>query len=109
MLYVTRDKYGAIIALTSTKTPDTTEVKSFIDAEVVDFLRETDKKDSLRVSMSLLDVGLIRIIEDLIELLIEKKIIYFTELPLEAQKKIREHQNIREKLSSESLMVEDVL
>ncbi|MFO7786121.1 MAG: hypothetical protein R6V25_15940 [Desulfatiglandales bacterium] len=109
MLYVERDKDGMITAITTTKTPNATDVKPAIDAEVINFLKENDHEDSLRLSLSLLDIGLIRTIEDLINLLIQKKIIFFTELPVEAQKRIRERQRIREKLSSDSFMVEDIL
>ena len=77
--------------------------------QVWEFLNHRQDEDSLRMSLSLSDLGLIRTIEDIINLLIEKKIISFTELPVEAQKRIKDRQRFREKLSSSFLMVDEIL
>jgi hypothetical protein len=52
---------------------------------------------------------LIRLLEDLIALLTKKNIILFTELPEKAQAKIIEREKIREKISSDNIIVEDIL
>ena len=109
MLYVTRDETGKIVSLSRIKTPGTTEAKSSVDSEIMEFLNNNDDDDSLRMSLNFSDYGLIRTIEDLINLLVEKKIIYFTELPVEAQKRIRERQRLREKLSSNTVVLDEIL
>ncbi len=109
MLYVARDKSNKIISLSRKKTNDANEVKTSLDSEIWEFLNENDDEDSIRMSLSLSDLGLIRTIEDLINLLIDKKVISFTELPPEAQKRIKERQRFREKLASSTFMVDDIL
>lgn len=45
------------------------------------------------------DIGLIRVIEDLIDVLIDKNILMFTDLPVEAREKILFRKSTRERLS----------
>ena len=49
------------------------------------------------------------LLEDLVDLLIDKKLILFTELPPAAQEKLHGRKQIRQKLGSADLMVDDVL
>ena len=109
MLYVERDKDGKIVSLTRTKTAGAADLKSATNEEIMQFLNAHDDEDSVRLSLSHSDSGLIRTIEDLISLLIEKKIIHFTELPVEAQKRITKRRHLRKKLPSTDLMVDDIL
>ena len=109
MFYVARNESGKIVSLSRKKSPDANEIKTSLDSEVWEFLNSKGDEDSLRMSLSLSDLGLIRTIEDIINLLIEKKIISFTELPVETQKRIKDRQRFREKLSSSFLMVDEIL
>jgi hypothetical protein len=84
-------------------------VKPPSDPEIWEFLNDNDDEDSLRTSLNLSDLGLIRTIEDLINLLIAKKIISFTELPVEAQERIKQRQRFRKKLSSNTVIVDEIL
>ncbi len=63
--------------------------KSVVDEEILDFLDKTVSADSRKLLLSLSDMGIIRLLEDLIDLLIQKNIIFFTELPEQAQERIR--------------------
>ena len=54
-------------------------------------------------------MGIIRIVEDLIDLLIRKNLILFTELPEDAQAKIRERKRVRAIMTDEDLVVDDIL
>lgn len=109
MLYAERDNDGNIISLTSIKGSKAADVKSAVDDEVIEFLNKNDDASYLRLLLNLSDSGVIRTLEDLINLLIDKKVIQFTELPEEAQKRIRERQKLRQKLFSNDLMVDDIL
>jgi hypothetical protein len=109
MLYVERAEDGKIIALHSSPEPDAGEQKTKIDEEILDFLHTTVSADSRKLLLSLSDMGIIRLLEDLIELLIQKNIILFTELPQQAQQKITERKRLRETIISESLMVDNIL
>jgi len=109
MLYVERDKNGKIIALHNRSGPSADEQKSIMDEEIVDFLNKNVDTEPWIQFLSLSDTGIIRILEDLIDLLIRKNVILFTELPEDAQIKIRERKRVRETMTPENLMVDDIL
>lgn len=109
MLYVERAEDGKIIALHSSPEPNADEQKSVIDDEILEFLHTTVSADSRKLLLSLSDMGIIRLLEDLIDLLIQKNVIFFTELPPQAQQRITDRKRIREKMSSQELMVDDIL
>lgn len=106
MLYVERGKDNRIIALHNTPTPAAQEKKSIMDEEVLAFFNTTD---SLKQLMSISDLGTIRILEDLIDILVRKNIIHFTELPEQAQQRIWERKRLREKIVSQDLLVHDII
>ena len=109
MLYVERDGAGNIIALHNKPEPGILEQKSIMDEEILGFLNESVDTDPWVQLLSLSDNSIIRILEDLIDLLIHKNIILFTELPEAAQAKINERKQVREKIGPEQLMVDDIL
>jgi hypothetical protein len=109
MLYVERNSAGDIIALHIKPEPHVHEQKSIMDEEILQFLNKNVDTDPWIQLLSLSDIGIIRILEDLIDVLIRKNIILFTDLPEEAQAKINERRRVREKLGPRGLMVEDIL
>ncbi|MDX1776555.1 MAG: hypothetical protein R3297_08225 [Desulfobulbales bacterium] len=109
MLYVKRDNAGNIVALHDKLEAGADEQKSIMDEEILAFLNKNVDTDPWVQLLSLSDIGIIRILEDLIDLLIRKNIIIFTELPEEAQEKIRERKRVREKIGPDNLMVDDIL
>ena len=109
MLYVERDNDGNIIALHNKPEAKAVEQKSIMDEEILEFLNKSVDTDPWIQLLSLSDIGIIRILEDLIDLLIRKNIILFTELPEQAQAKIRDRKRLREKIGPDHLMVDDIL
>ncbi len=109
MLYIERDENGGIIAIHRSPRANASETKPAADEEVIDFLNETTSEDPKKILLSLSDKGLIRLVEDLIDLLIRKNIIVYTELPEHAQEKLRERTRLRETITSQTLTVEDIL
>jgi hypothetical protein len=109
MLYVERDPDGRIVSISKSKTPAATEIKPAVDEEVIEFLDAVQDPADPRSLLTLTDAGLVRALEDLINVLIDKKVICFTDLPPEVQKKITARQKIRKKLSGTSLMVDEIL
>lgn len=75
MLYVQRDEKGKVIGLTMSASDETAEEASLTDPEVAGFLSDSD-------------FGLIRVIEDLIDVLVDKNIMNITDLPESAQLKL---------------------
>lgn len=109
MLYVERARDGKITALYSSPRPDAGEQKSVMDEEILDFLHKTVSADSRKMLLALSDMGIIRLLEDLIDLLIQKNVIIFTELPEQARERITERKRLRETVASQDLMVDDIL
>jgi hypothetical protein len=109
MLYVERDKDGKIIALHKSPDPNAGEQKSIMDEEILDFLNRNVDTDPGIQFLALSDMGIIRIVEDLIDVLIRKNLILFTDLPEDAQAKIRERKRVRAVMTDQDLMVEDIL
>jgi hypothetical protein len=109
MLYVERDDNGKIIGLHRSPDSKADEQKSIMDEEILEFLNKNVDTDPWIRLLSLSDIGIIRILEDLIDLLIRKNIILFTDLPEEAQSKIRERKKVRERITPQDFMVDDIL
>ncbi len=109
MPYIERNANGKIIGLRTIAGPNSTEQKSINDEEVLDFLKDNLDNKFLKSLLAHSDAGLIRLLEDLIDLLTKKNLILFTELPEKAQQKIIEREQIREKISKDNIIVEDIL
>ena len=106
MPYVFRNSDGRIIGLSDEVTNSSAENLELSDPEVLQFLQRA--KNELSSS----DADTIRVIEDLIDVLIQKKLILLTDLPVPAQQKMTERQKIRNELNVlDNLMVdeEDIL
>jgi len=106
MLYVERGSDGNIIALHKSQTPVALEQMLSTDDEVLAFFNSAGSVEQL---MAMTDFATVRIIEDIIDLLVHKNIINFTELPEHAQRRIRERKQLREKIVPQDLLVHDIL
>jgi hypothetical protein len=80
-----------------------------MDKELIDFLNKNIGDDPWLKFLSMSDISAVRILEDLVDLLIRKNIILFTELPEEAQTKIRERKIARQNISGHEFMVDDII
>ena len=107
MVYIERNNDGAIIAIHDKPGTNLTEKKSLIDDEILEFLNTGDDTDVYSNLLSLSDIGIIRIVEDLINLLVKKNIIHFTELPHDAQDKLINRKQLRNELSKSILLESD--
>ena len=108
MAYIKRDEHQNIIAVYDSPQPDAQEKLPIDSSELLDYLRESASHDDARVLLSSSDASLIRVIEDLINTLIDKKVILFTDLPPAAQEKLANREKIRGQLNSlEDLMGDD--
>lgn len=110
MLYVERDEKGAIVAIRHGGEQDAGQVPvSLLDPEVLAFLRSSGGNEPLAQLLLDSDTSIVRVLEDLIDLLIAKKIILFTELPPRAREKIQDRKRLRAKMAGNPLMVDDIL
>ncbi|MDY0391550.1 hypothetical protein [Desulfobulbus oligotrophicus] len=109
MLFVERDETGNIVALRKGESGAGKEPVSLLDAEILSFLRTIDDFESFSHLLAASDASMVRVVEDLIDLLIAKKVILFTELPSEAQEKILNRKQLRAKMSDHHLVVDDII
>jgi len=99
MPFVRRDAEGNIEALFRTPRDGASEEVSTGDPEVRSFLGLSDADGQELQDWIRADLSLARVTEDLIDLLIEKGIISFTELPEAAQAKLINRRGLRNELS----------
>ncbi|HLF96399.1 MAG TPA: hypothetical protein VI457_04580 [Methylococcaceae bacterium] len=111
MPYVLRDSSGRIMAVfAEAVAPGCSEMDEDA-AELREFLahRGGDPLRSVRDALDSSDEELIRVIEDIVEVLIEKNLIMFTDLPEAAQLKLNSRARIRHEFrhlhSLENLML----
>jgi len=109
MFYVERGQKGKIVAIRREADTAEMELKEAVDGEIIEFLIDEKTNDSLIRLLASTDVGGMRILEDLINLLVSKNIIMLTELPHDAQVKLRQRQQIRQSLGKETIIVDDII
>ena len=106
MPHVHRDTHGQIVAIYGQVREGITEWVPFNDPAVVSFLGCQGQPCPMLPDINELaqmDMSLIRIIEDLVDLLTEKNLIMFTELPPEAQAKLLSQRSARRLLHESAL------
>ena len=103
MPYVKRDAQGHIVA-TLLDAAEGYEALPCGAPELVDYMRKMGlEQNSLEQS----DMRLVRVLEDLIDLLISRDLIRFTDLPQPAQEKLLERQSLRRSLNALNLLGSD--
>lgn len=96
MPYVYRDAQGRIAAVYNQPVEGGEEIDP-TDPDLQAFVAE--HVPGMRDEWIQSDLGLSRVIEDLIDVLIQKKVIMFTDLPEGAQKKLLERRGLRSEFS----------
>lgn len=87
MLYAIRNEQGQVTSLSAHPTEHAT-VADISDPDVIRFLSNNNNVESPQEILEKSDSEVSRIIEDLIDLLISKQTILFTDLPEAAQQKL---------------------
>jgi hypothetical protein len=98
MPFVSRDANGAISGVFSEPAPDAQERLDIDDAELRRYLEDGDSQEP-QDALAASDREMARIVEDLIELLIAKNLVNFTDFPPDAQKKMLRRRSLRRNLS----------
>jgi len=107
MLYAKRDKKGNISALLTSPGSGANEKVSIDTPEVIEFLNRHSGHRDLKKILTESDIELARVVEDLIDLLVQKNIIMLTELPEAAQMKITGRRRIRDAIQGENILMVD--
>lgn len=107
MPYVQRDSSGKVTALFNERPAGDAEFLLPTDPDVFLFLNSgvEGSVDEDQLLLASLDSKMIRVLDDLVELLIEKQVIVFTELPVEARQKILARKKTRGRLQNLSILV----
>jgi len=105
MPYVKRNTAGEITAVSQAESTEFSENLSVDDGQLVSFLAEMK---AVERSLDSTDQDFIRVLEDLVELLISKGVILFTDLPDSAQVKMMQRQRMRNEMNEKlNLIGED--
>ena len=99
MIYLRRNADGRVDSVSLHEDADHREAASRADPAVSDFVGALVDDESLADS----DLRLVRVLEDLIDLMIERDLIRFTDLPAAAQEKLMQRRSLREKGSLDLL------
>lgn len=109
MPYIQRDEAGQICSISLEPVqlhdewiePNATEIQRFLMQ-----LRDDDMPEALG-SLIDTDQALIRVLEDLVDTLIAKDLIRFTDLPEAAQQKLMQRRSLRSSVSALKLLQDD--
>lgn len=95
MPFVKRDEKGKIIAALSSAGQEGAVEIGARDPELAAFLYETLLELAIQKEWLKSDLSLSRVLEDLVDVLIEKGALMFTDLPVPAQEKLRARRGLR--------------
>lgn len=104
MPFVKRDESGMVIAVSQVPAAGFIEELPKDHPAIADFF--TDVGDGLS-SLADTDRDLIRVLEDLVDVLIGKGLILFTDLPAQAQQKILRRQQMRVEMGDSLNLISD--
>lgn len=108
MAYIQRNDKGEIIAVSETAGSEHDEELPLNAPELIAYIAASSSSDEARVALATSDSELVRVLEDLINTLIDKKVILFTDLPFAAREKLSSRERIRGHLNSlDNLMADD--
>lgn len=96
MLFARKDKTGTILALFPDHRPGTDPVAED-DPALAEFMASARGATTLSLAES--DLELARVLEDLVALLVDKRVIRMGELPPEAQSKLMRRKRLRGELA----------
>ncbi|WP_028452480.1 hypothetical protein [Chitinilyticum aquatile] len=97
MPYVRRNSQGEITAIYRDPEDGAEEFLPQHSPEIAGFVGQQPESELFQG----LDIGLIRVLEDLIDVMIQKNLLRLTDLPQPAQEKLLSRKRLRESLSSQ--------
>jgi len=111
MPYINRNKSGSIIEIFDEASSDASEWVELSDPEVTSFVEKSlVSKEHAKEVLSNTDSDMVRVVEDLIDVLLDKQVFTFTELPEVVQNKLIARKKLRKDINSlENLIIDDEL
>ena len=105
MPYVQRNNQGGIVNLSDTLLDGESQWLDLDHPDVVDFLQQPSNQSELKQSLASSDGDMVRVVEDLIDLLMEKQVFVFTELPEAVQTKLNARKKLRHDVNAISNLI----
>ncbi|WP_019624189.1 hypothetical protein [Thioalkalivibrio thiocyanoxidans] len=105
-MYVRRDAEGRIELVSRDASSECTEFVAADAPELLVFLG-ADEEEPVPAALQASDLELIRVLEDLVEVLTDKGVIRFTDLPDAAQKKLLGRKDLRASATRLNLVEDD--
>lgn len=99
MPFVKRDESGRVVALFREKTEEATEYLPPLHADIRAFVDGATSARDPDLEFFRSDQSMIRVFEDLLDALIEKKTVLLTDLPSPAQQKLLDRKKLRGELT----------
>ena len=106
MIYIQKDANNNIIDLDFSYKEGFEKISIF-DKEVKQFINDSNNTEIIKLSILKLDLDMVRITEDLIDVMIKKEQLLFTDLPEAVQNKILFKNMLRENLSSTEYLYQE--
>jgi len=98
--YLQRDKAGHITAVSVEQTETTAEWIELDSPELITYLSHFGAALDVNGALAESDQALIRVVDDLVNVLVEKNLMRFTDLPEAAQQKLLERRSLRQSLNA---------
>ncbi|ALI07237.1 MULTISPECIES: hypothetical protein [Pseudomonas] len=106
MFYVQRDAQGLLVRVEATAYAEATETLPADSHEIQDWFANQAVENSLK-QLKQSDLEMIRVLDDLIQVLTSKGVIRVTDLPAAAQAKLMDRTQAREALGGLSRLIDD--
>ena len=95
LFYVARDEEGLVSTISSSPISGHEETLPSDHPDIIRFVACGSSEKCTNMGLILTDLNMMRIVEDLIELLVQKNVIKLTDLPDEAAEKLLERHRLR--------------
>lgn len=103
-MYIKRDNYGRIELVSQEASAECRESISADSPELLLFMEQAQNQELQQLRSS--DLEFVRVLEDVIQLLMDKGVISYTDLPDAAREKLMARQSLRKRVNSVGLMGE---
>lgn len=105
MPYVQRNEQGQVTRLLDSPSNDAGEWLELEHSDVAAFLQQSEQTSELKKSLHTSDVEMARVLEDVIDLLMDKQVFLFTELPEVVQGKLNKRKKLRQEVNDLSDLI----
>lgn len=107
MPYVNRNAEGEIVKLLDAPVGPDSEWLELGQVEVMEFLQKLSNEGELKESLLSSDGEMVRVVEDLVDMLMEKQVFVFTELPEAVQTKLNARKKLRHDVNAISNLISE--